>query len=62
MRGYLLTTNIVRPEDETETCIWDNISYNPYKSANFVDDEGKSVEAAPFVDLTKEGVIALDPT
>jgi hypothetical protein len=62
VRGYLLTTNVVRPEDETETCIWDNISYNPYKSANFVDDEGKSVEVAPFVDLTKEGVIALDPT
>ena len=62
VRGYLLTTNIVRPEDETGTCIWDNISYNPYKSANFVDDEGKAVEVAPFVDLTNIGVIALDPT
>jgi len=62
VRGYLVTSNTVRPEDEAETCIWDNVSYNPYKSANFVDDEGKPVEVAPFVDLMKAGVIALDPT
>ncbi len=62
VRGYILIARDVRAEEEAETCIWDNVSYNPYKFANFVDDQGEPVEVAPFVDLTKTGVIALNPT
>ena len=58
VRGYLLDDST--PIAKHKSCIWENISYNPYKSANFVDSQNKPVESALFVDLTKIEVIALD--
>ena len=61
VRGYLCDTKAPkgRPDIENQN-IWDNISYNPYKSATFVDDANNPVYTAAFVDLGQD-VIALEP-
>jgi hypothetical protein len=62
VRGYLwdekLPTDLPNIENRY---VWDNVNYNPYKAATFVDDSNNPVHKAEFVDLAKE-VVALQPT
>jgi hypothetical protein len=61
VRGYLYL-------DDTHIHLfcWDDIYYNPYKAATFVDFEAQPVHSADFVDLnikdTNTPVLALNPT
>ena len=64
IRGYLWDGKI--SEDIANSNIWDNVSYNPYKAATFVDDANNPVYEAAYVDLDHESlfnevVIALEP-
>ena len=58
IRGYLWDGKI--SEDIANSNIWDNVSYNPYKSNTFVDNSNNPVYEAAYVDLDNE-VIALEP-
>ena len=58
IRGYLWDGKI--SEDIANSNIWDNVSYNPYKSNTFVDNSNNPVYTAAYVDLDNE-VIALEP-
>ena len=58
IRGYLWDGKI--SEDIANSNIWDNVSYNPYKSNTFEDNSNNPVYTAAYVDLDNE-VIALEP-
>ena len=61
VRGYLWNEKLPTDNQDIENHhIWDNVSYNPYKAATFVDDTNNPVYEAAFVDLGKE-VVALEP-
>ena len=57
VRGYLWDGKL--PADIEVGAFGENVSYNPYKAATFVDDENKPVYAASFVDFSKTEVIVL---